>query len=233
MKFVLGILLGIIPALDTQQSYVGSAVARSGGMVLYAEEHEEFYEDGRRIRLNTIFRSQEQGVLATRSVDFSRNPFLPDFVMEDRRTGYLEGAEMTTGGIRLFVRRNKLEGTRDAIIPLEKAMVVDAGFNNFIQAHWDSLIAGNKLFMKFGVPARLDSYGFRVYRDGETLVNGKRAFLVKCDIDNFILRLFLDPIMLTYDSESRRLLVYEGISNISNERGENHVVKIMYQPYGP
>jgi len=111
--------------------------------------------------------------------------------------------------------------------------VVDAGFNNFIQTFWDSLQTGTKLSVNFAVPSKLDTYGFRVYRDGATTVNGRPAVRVKCDIDNFIIRLFLDPITLTYDEEAKRLVSYEGISNISNEKGENYFVRITYHPYGP
>lgn len=233
MKFFLMVVMSLTPAFERQQSYVGKAVELNGTLALYAEEHEEFYADGRRIRLNTVFRDQANEVIATRVVDFSQNSFLPDFQLEDKRTGYVEGSEMVNGGVRLFVRRNKRELFEEKIISVEDPTVIDAGFNNFIQARWDSLMTGRKLYVNFGVPSRLDSYGFRVYKEGESTVNGRRSVIVKCDIDNFIIRLFLDPIILTYDAETKRLVTYEGISNISNQKGENYFVKITYQPYGP
>jgi hypothetical protein len=56
---------------------------------------------------------------------------------------------------------------------------------------------------------------------------------VKLDIDNFVIRLFLDPIVLTYDMDARRLVSYEGISNILNDAGDSYFVRISYDPYGP
>lgn len=226
-------MMTLMPVLDRQQNYVGKAVDLKESLALYEEEHEEFYVDGRRVRLNTVFRDQAKNVIATRNVDFSRHQFLPDFQLEDIRTGYVEGSEMVDGGVRLFVRRNIKEPMEEKIIPVVNPTVVDAGFNNFIQARWDSLMTGAKLYVNFGVPSKLDYYGFRIYRDGLTTVNGRTAVIVKCDIDNFIIRLFLDPISLTYDAEVKRLITYEGISNIGNEKGKNYFVKITYQPFGP
>jgi hypothetical protein len=39
--------------------------------------------------------------------------------------------------------------------------------------------------------------------------------------------------MLTYNVETKRLLKYEGISNINNAKGKSYFVKIIYPETGP
>jgi hypothetical protein len=230
---VLLMVLSLIPGLAPTRLFVGIATDLNEGKRLYAEEHEESYENGKRLRLTTTYRDVSKNVIAMRSVDFSQHPFMPDFRLENRRTGYVEGAEMVKGGLRLYVRRTTNEPLREKIMSVSQPTVVDAGFNNFVQTYWDSLMTGRKLYLNFAVPARLEYYGFRLYKDSETTVRGRRAVVVKCDVDNFMLRLFLDPIILTYDVESMRLISYEGISNISDDKGNNYVVRIAFSPLGP
>jgi hypothetical protein len=203
------------------------------GKNLYAEEHEASYEDGRPTRLTTTYRDELQNVIATRIVDFSQHAFTPSFRLENRRTGYVEGAERVEGGLRLYVRRAINEPIEEKIISVSQPTVVDAGFNNFVQTYWDSLMTGKKLYLNFAVPSRLEYYGFRLYKEGETTVGGRRAVVVICDIDNVFLRFLLKPIVLTYDFQTTRLLSYEGISNISDEKGDNYFVKIAFRPLGP
>jgi hypothetical protein len=230
---VLLMALSLIPILEPTRLFVGIATDLNGGKRLYAEEHEESYRNGKRLRLTTTYRDESKNVIATRIVDFSQHPFIPDFRLENRRTGYMEGAEMVKGGLRLYVRRTTNEPLREKIISVPSPAVVDAGFNSFVETHWDSLMTGRKLYLNFAVPARLEYYGFRLYKESEATVRGKRAVVVKCDVDNFMLRLFLDPIILTYDVESMKLISYEGISNISNDNGDNYFVRIAFSQLGP
>ena len=230
---ILMMLLSLNPGPAPTRTFVGIATDLNEGRSLYSEEHEESYENGKRLRLTTKYRDESKNVIAARTVDFSRNPFMPDFRLEHYRTGYIEGAEMVKSGLRVYVRKTADQPLREKMLSVPRPTVVDAGFNNFVQSYWDSLMTGTKLYLNFAVPARLESYGFRLYKDGETTVRGRRAVIVKCDVDNFVLRLFLDPIILTYDVESMRLISYEGISNISNDKGDNYFVRIAFSPLGP
>jgi hypothetical protein len=225
--------LSLSPGLSTTRVFVGTATDMKLGTPLYAEEHEELYENGKRSRLTSTYRDESKNVIATRIVDFSQHTFMPNFRLENRRTGYVEGAEKVGTGLRLYVRRTANEPFEEKVIPVSQPTVVDAGFNSFVQTYWDSLMSGKKLYLNFAVPARLEDYGFRLYKEAETTIGGKSVVVVKCDIDNFFLRLLLKPIVLTYDVESKRLISYEGISNISDENGDNYFVKIAFSPLGP
>ena len=49
------------------------------------------------------------------------------------------------------------------------------------------------------------------------------------EIGNRLLRLLIDPIDLAYDLESRRLLVFEGISNLNNDDGKSYNARIVFE----
>ncbi|MCU0453864.1 MAG: hypothetical protein MUE68_09405 [Bacteroidetes bacterium] len=214
-------------------AYDGLAVDLKSRRPVYTERHEEVIADGKRVGLRSTYLSPDGVVWATRIVDFSKSQFVPDFEFEDRRTGYRVGAEGRGDSVRFFEREDRLAPLVSQTLRIPGTAVVDAGFNNYVQANWATIASGKKTYINFGAPFAMDYYGFRVYKDGERTEGGRRFMTVKLDIDNFVIRLFLDPIVLTYDMDARRLVSYEGISNILNDAGDSYFVRISYDPYGP
>ena len=214
-------------------AYIGKAVDLKTGVPVYIEDHTEIIENGRRVGLTSEYRDMEGNILARRTVDFRKDLFVPEFRFIDERDGYMEGAEVVGDSVRLVLRTNMQSAMSVKTLLIPDPAVVDAGFNNFVQARWESIARGEKQYFNFGAPFAQDYYGFRVYKDGEIVENGRRMMIVYLDIDNFLIRLFLDPIVLKYDMEARRLVSYEGISNVNNAEGKSYVVRITYDPYGP
>jgi hypothetical protein len=74
------------------------------------------------------------------------------------------------------------------------------------------------------LPSRLDQYDFRIRKlnlEGDTLY-------VRLEIDNWFLRMFAPHMDCEYDMKTRRLLRYEGISNLTNGSGKHADVVITY-----
>ena len=220
-------------SIPSVRAYRGDALHLNREIPLYVEEHEERYENGERTMLITTYRDTLGKVIARRQADFSGSTLVPDFHTEDLRTGYMEGAERVAEGVRLYWRRTSDDPMQEKVIDIPSPAVVDAGFNNFVQEHWDEIKNGQTLKMYFGLPFKLDYYRFRIYQEEETSIGGRNVTIVKCEIENFVLRLFVEPIVLTYDTEARRLVSYKGISNINDESGRSYIVKIEYNPFGP
>lgn len=226
------VLLGPVDRTP-RTAYDGTAVDLKSGRPVYTERHEETIVNGVRVGLRSTYVGADGSVWAMRSVDFSKNPFVPDFEFEDRRTGYRLGAQSRGDSVRFFEREGPTAPLVSQTLRIPGPAVVDAGFNNYVQANWELIASGKKMYFNFGAPFAMDYYGFRVYKAGERRDGGRRFMTVKLDIDNFVIRLFLDPIVLTYDMDARRLVSYEGISNILNDEGESYIVRISYDPYGP
>jgi hypothetical protein len=215
-------------------AYDGAAVDLKTRRPVYTERHQETVVNGVRVGLRSTYVGPDGTVWATRRVDFSKNPMVPDFEFEDYRSGYRLGAESRGGdSVRFFERDGATAPLVEKVVRIPGTAVVDAGFNNFVQLNWETIASGRRMYFNFGAPFAMDYYGFRVYKDGERTEGNRRFMTVKLDIDNFVIRLFLDPIVLTYDMDARRLVAYEGISNILDDEGESYVVRISYDPYGP
>jgi hypothetical protein len=213
--------------------YEGVAVDVKSNSVLYTEDNEEFYENGKRVGLKTSYRDPWGKLIVQRTVDFTENAMTPTFRTEDLRDGYTEGAEVVGDSVRLYWRKNFTSALNQKTILIPAPAAVDAGFNNFIQQNWDDVIRGTKLHFNFGAPFALDYYEFRVYKSDDKVVDGRKQIVVRCEIDNWIIRLFVTPIILTYDVDTKRLVEYAGISNINNDKGKSHFVRIQYNPFGP
>ena len=103
----------------------------------------------------------------------------------------------------------------------------DAGFDRFIEEHWDELVAGTTFVRRFLVPSRLDFMDFRIRLDAPRETEGAVGFVL--ELDSVLLRLLVPPIIAIYDTTSRRLLRYEGLSNLHDEGGDNHRVRIDFE----
>lgn len=214
-------------------TYVGKAFDLKSGAPVYTEVHTEIREGEKRVGVDTDYKDVDGKVIVRRTVSFRKHPTLAEFRTEDLRTGAIEGAEYLGEEVRLYYRDAGEELYNEKRLDIPNPGAIDAGFNNFVQMNWDALRAGKKLYFNFAVPFRLDYFGFRVYQEDVVEKDGRTLVQVICDIDNFVLRLFLKPIVLTYDADARRLVSYEGISNIAGTEGTNYFVRIEYDPYGP
>ena len=61
----------------------------------------------------------------------------------------------------------------------------------------------------------------------------KPAYVFRMEPANYILRQIMDPIVLTYEKSTKRLIKYEGISNLNDNKGKRYIVSIVYPEMGP
>jgi hypothetical protein len=217
----------------TELSYFGSAFDAKTRKMLYTELHEEHTEKGKHIGTITTYKDASGKVIARRKLDFAKDNNTPTFKLEDLRSGYIEGAEMESNNVKVYVRTNFNAPMEEHTLKVPAPCVIDGGFNYFVKKNWDTLLKGNSLTFNFVVPARQDYYKFRVRKVNETTYMGKKAMVVYLEPDNFIIRALVDPIVITYDLSSKRILVYEGISNLASNTGKNYVARLIYPTVGP
>jgi hypothetical protein len=95
------------------------------------------------------------------------------------------------------------------------------------------LLAGKTLKFTFAAAGQLDSYSFRARKVGQTSFEGRPAIQLKVDPDS-LLRFLVEPLILTYDPQSRQLLEYRGISNVINPAtGKPYNARIAYYSKPP
>jgi len=89
------------------------------------------------------------------------------------------------------------------------------------------------------IATRIMDFSQHAFTPNFRLENLRTGYVEGAERVNGALRLYVrratnEPIIvLTYDIQTTRLLSYEGISNISDDKGENYFVKIAFSPLGP
>lgn len=204
---------------------VGYAYDKQTGEFLYSETHREVMEDGR-IVMNTVSYKDVGGdVFAEKFIDFQRSLTMPDFSLVNADNGHMEGARGSDDQLDVHFRQLSDADVRKASVETPQNGIIDAGFDRFIEQHWDALISGDVIEREFLIPSQLDFYTFEIERaESEHL----EAYAFELRIQSMFLQMFVQPVLVHYDAQTRSLLRYEGISNIRNEAGENFDVRIEF-----
>ena len=209
----------------TLERYTGTARDQSGA-ILYQEKHEVQYQSGKVLRAQTRYLSADGKPLAELDSDFSANAFLPKYRFRNLITSLEEGVECCSGDELEVFHQNKRKKLK-----YNSSWVSGQGFHYLAKDRLEKVDQNEKQHFKFLIPSKLDSYNFRLSSAGRDDKNPdyERVLL---EIDHWFFRLFAPKIVATYDIKTRRLMRYEGPSNIELKKGEIKNVTIEYS-YDP
>jgi hypothetical protein len=223
------LLLGLLPSLAAAgvryEQLVGQAVDLKVATPLYAEEHWLRFEAERLVERRVLYRCPSGEAFARKQVDYRASELAPAFELEDARFGYREGLRREQDALEAFVRPSDSEAERRAALDEAAALVADAGFDRFVHRHWEALTRGEAVALDFLVPSRGSAYRFRVREAGRLDIGGEPARRVRLSLSG-MLGLFAPAIDVAYAESDRRLLRFEGLSNIRLDSGRNAVVRI-------
>lgn len=154
-------------------------------------------------------------------VDYRASQIAPEFSFTDSRSGYREGLRRV-GGLAKAWFRDARQPEQQASLGVAR-LVVDAGFDNFIRSQWTELSAGRTVSLSFAVPARLRSLDFKLRRVGSADIGGQGAQVFRLSLGGW-LGLIAPHIDVAYGQQSRRLLRFEGLSNLRDDAGRKQLV---------
>ena len=206
----------------------GEAFSPKTGQLLWREEHRETWTDGRQEKAEVVYTSPDAKPFARKVLTFGELRSAPDFRLDDSRDGYLEGGECKASGIRLFCRAKSGKPLEEKLHRKATDLVADAGVEEYVRSNWDRLVAGEKLSFKFAVPFEKDFFGFTVKKVDSGKKDGKDVVRFRMSLSNPLLRAIADPIDMTWDAAAKRVLVYEGMTAINDERGRSTVARVVY-----
>ena len=199
----------------------GIARDTGGDGLLYVEQHLVRREGGRPLERLVVYRCADGTPFARKQVDYRQSVLAPAFSLEDARMGYREGLRRTRGPGEVFVREETGAAERAAALD-PMTGVADAGFDEFVRQHWDALMAGESVPLHFAVPSRLESLGFRIRRVGDAVVAGEPAVVLRLGLGGWR-GWIAQRIDVAYGRDSRRLLRFEGLGNLRDDRGERQL----------
>jgi len=207
------------------KSYSGKAFDMSSKEFLYQENHQELFKENTQIWI-TKYTSSDGSVLRKREITINKDSLRPNYKLEDLRTGYIEGSKKISPDTLVIFRR--LEKLEKEVLKIDSTYIVDAGLTYFFRKNWSTLLHNKKVYFNFVAPARLDYYKFRVYKNRIYDINKRKVVELILEPSSFILRQFVDPILVSYYLDNKEIVLYKGISNVSNNKGDNYDVLISY-----
>jgi hypothetical protein len=244
-------------AKDQSIRYSGTAYSLDDDQILYREDHTLTMKDGQPIERTTLYYDADNQLFAEKNNRYrsqfnnpdshnldsnnldsnnldsnnpdsnnagSGNPATPDFMLTDDRYGYSESMEQDGKRWRVEYKEPKESGNKILSKP-DYTPVIDAGFDEFVRAHWSDLMEGDTINFSFAVPSRLEWIDFRLI----PLAQKDGTLTVEMRLKSRWIAWLLDPVFLSYDIKSKRLLTYRGLTNIRTIDGDGIKAEIRYE----
>lgn len=218
------LVLAALPAQAALTFEEGLARDPKSRELLYREHHLIRRAEGKPTERLVIYRCADGTPFARKRVDYRRSAQAPEFSFEDVRLGYREGLRRTGGSGTVWVRDARGESERSAVLDDPAArLVADAGFDEFIRSNWTPLVSGQSVPLRFAVPSRLQTLGFKVDRQGPQTLGREPAETFRLKLGG-LLGWVAPHIDVAYGRDSRRLLRFEGLSNLRSDDGRSQLV---------
>ncbi|MEN9723872.1 MAG: hypothetical protein RJB38_1858 [Pseudomonadota bacterium] len=210
----------------TLERYTGIARDRQGKL-LYREKHEVEYLDQQVKKAVSEYLSPDGNLVARLKSEFpSPTSFLPKYQFENLQAQIQEGVDCCSGSsLEVYhSRKGKTERTRLDFAP---NWVSGQGFHYLARERLGEVARGEGQEFKFLIPSKMSAYNFRIRSGGKdpTNLNYQKVLL---EIDQWFFRLFAPKIIATYDTKTKRLMKYQGPSNLEATNGDVPEVTIDY-----
>lgn len=215
-----------------EQSIQYRAEARVDGHPAYYEKQTALLTDnGKILSSDTRYESIDGKLIAEMKSDFKDSLTTPNHWVHDFRSGSELGLRREGAKLVLFHHEaNKPEETRvltdkDAG---DRIMIAGQGLSAYLHENLDKIAKDQVIPLRLLIPGKLDYYDFDL-----TQTNIKEG-VVEFEISakNWFFRLLAPKIKARYDIKTRRILWYDGISNISNDKGDSQNVTMDFT-YSP
>jgi hypothetical protein len=218
VRFILAVAVllgGIAPAQARLTAEDGLARDPDNARLLYREAHLIRREGERPVERLVMYRCPSGAAFARKRVDYRDSVLAPAFELVDAR-GYREGLRREAGRVVLWTgaKPGKPLKPSASATPL----VADAGFDEFLRAHWASLAAGRPQPLAFAVPAYGRSLALKVRSSGVHARDGDRMKRFELRLDG-LLGAVAPTIRVEYDVIDKRLRRFHGPTNIRDHRG--------------
>lgn len=201
------------------------------GKLVYIEKHESRYdENGKLQHLKTEYHEPNGGKFGFFDTKYIEHPFVPEYEFRDDRKFRAELVEIEKDTVKAKVQFDQSQPKKEKTYKISANMVAGQGLHNYLRTHIDQFVANPQRVdqVEFLVPANETSYTFRIR--AKNISEGKITYRVEAD--SWLFRLVAPHIEAQYEIASKRLLIYDGPSNLVNTQGKQEKVVITYS-YDP
>jgi hypothetical protein len=211
--------------------FEGRAFDLASRALIYTEHHTiQLDQAGNYLSQRVEYKSPEGELLVMKILEYGDRAFLPSMNFQDKRNNQRIAATPAKQHVYLERGSDAALERFEVKIASNITPVLDAGFDRLLSKNWEILRSGEMLEFDFFAPTRASMIGFQLSEMPSATPDIARF---KIEPSTWIVRLLVEPIILDYDAVSRRLLRYEGITNIPRSEGgvvldENYNAEILY-----
>jgi len=210
----------------------GTAYSVADGQVAYRELH--YPAPGQAGLSSRVEYQDAQGrVIVRKQLDFSRSLTAPAIDQVDLRTSTRIYTRYEGARLQASYQRDAGSAMRTDTLRPRPELIVDAGFDPFVRAHWDSLLAGRPASAEFFLPALLRTITVSIApvarAECEQVVGDVLCLMVRPAGLLRVASWFVEPLRLAYDLDERRLLMFRGPSNLLDAQGQAQDVLVLFE----
>ena len=205
-------------------TFSGRAVTEAGTH-WYTEEHRVTRTDGR-LHSETRYIAPNGDVLAELAAEFGARRYLPNTTFFDHRDHSRYTITLAPDASRVTVAQRDGPNAKDATKTLDVRddLMTYVGALAFISDRLPDLLNGTSFVVEYLVPSRLNAYRLRISRRA---VRGG-VLNLRMEMDNFLYRWFASPMDLKLDSQTGRVLEFEGTAGLLDAFDHAVRVRITY-----
>lgn len=201
---------------------IGVARGADDAKIRYIEHH-QYLDDGSHI---IRYYDASDSLLLEKEIAYPGLPQHPTIRQLDPRSNVLTTVTRDPSGEHATITRAQEQESDSFSFALSEDIVIDAGFDQYIRAYWDSFTDTPDQTVRFAVPGQNRLIKMRISRTGVSAEGA--TFRIKPE--NWVVRLLLPEIRLNYDGK-RLLKRYEGFSNLKPENTSGRDVVITFDHY--
>lgn len=202
--------------------YVGEARDEKGELI-YTEKHVVSSEAGTTTRSVTEYRAPDGELIATMRSDYSRSVAMPTYVFEDLRRNYREGLRWQDGDYVIFHQEGSAP-EKTSRLGSDRRVFSCQGWHYYLVNNLD-LMEKDEIVLNLVLPSELRPFPFVV----KNLVSDESRVSAELSLKHWLFRYFAPKLRLEYDKKKRRLIEFQGVSNILNTAGDRQEVTIRYR----
>ncbi len=221
-------LLGLTPGISVAAETVGEAFDLASNELLYRETH---CVDETGEARDVIYRNVDGELIAVKRVDYRSGRITPSFEQQNLYSSETIRVELDDGMLTMAIldsanaEPKKVKSTAPTG---EIPVVIDAGFDEFVRAHWDQLLEGDDKTFLFPFASRASLVKLQISPTACSYAT-ETDQCFQLEMSNWLFRMLAAPIELGYDPATRRLTRYRGLSNIGDGSGGGQEVDIQYR----
>lgn len=201
---------------------IGSAYDKSGKLA-YCEYYNK--ANSRQENDNTVeYRSPDGELLAYKSYVELNQPGLVTFDQQHQQHNELRSVTLKGNQFDSTFRKHDSNTVETKAFSLDEVDIIDAGFDTWIEEHWEKLLDYKAVSVNYLSPPHLRTFPLQIVRQKKCT---ETYFCFEIRSTNRLIRLVAPKIELTYDSD-KRLRTFSGITNLTQANGKSHRVTIQY-----